>query len=282
MDMANDGRSDGILPALGGRLTPGTAGQEEAVSEDRVIAQDAHIEADAELNTEPEPKPPQVSLAAVERELARIAEMRRTDARNYWRDEALQQRERDLIGQRLRLQAGKAPATAEAITDEPEESELSGAEQRLAELNDDLADVREKQRTARGAQRDALDTRELELLQEIEETDLGRFLGADVAGDVRRMWGEQGGVLPRLNTFAGFATSLRESLGDEAEAFGSEFDGLPKSVRLAVFDHFSTDDAVGLSRRLDMVEHGLTGADLAAAQGFRAKWAEHLKRGLVR
>jgi hypothetical protein len=227
---------------------------------------------------------PAVTLASIEKELAKIAETRRTDSRSYWRDEALQQKERDLIGLQLKLQAGGNAETAETEGTEAtgEADEPSDAEAKLAALQDELAEVQAKRKDAKGAERDKLDARELVLLREFEVTSVGALLESDIAEPMIERWSGAGGTDDRINTLAGYAQSLYSSMTEpEAMAFAADLKALPVAVRVELYDAMSVEGGAGLTARREAVLGALSGAAKAAAESFWKKHGEAITRGLV-
>lgn len=82
-----------------GVATPEEVGRIYGLTPDEVVAL-----------AKPMPKAP--SRQEIEAELAEIAQRRRTDRRGYFKDEAIQARERELIEQREQLKAAPAPEKA--------------------------------------------------------------------------------------------------------------------------------------------------------------------------
>jgi hypothetical protein len=305
----SDVREDGFPGGLG-RLTPGTvdsAGNpidaqrsRAAPAKTEVDAIDAELDAeqaqreqrmrrlgftDAEISNqrgaagEPKSVP---SLTSVEKELAALAEMRKSGDRAYWNSEN-QAKELRLLEQVQAAKSGKAPSESEGETagEQDEDGEPTAADARLAKIDDELAALQEKRQGVKGAERDKLDARERELLGERETVDLGRFIGDDVATTMRDRWADQGGIEARLGVVAGMVRSLSESMSPaEVTEFGSSFDALPAKVRVAVLDQFSIDGG-SLSARRAAIEKSLTGADLAAVQKFWSRWSNAVQKGLV-
>jgi hypothetical protein len=158
---------------------------------------------------------------------------------------------------------------------------LSPAETKLAKLQEELAEIRSKARALKGAERDALEARERELLAEVEVAEAGLYVGEDVAPALVATWGQQGGVVHHVGVLAGMVRSISGALDDAGRgAFVADLEALPAAVRKLTYEQFSVAGG-SLKARLDAIEKGLTGADLAAAQAFRAKHGEALRRGLV-
>jgi hypothetical protein len=297
-------RDGSPLDGLGGRLDrwgPKPAPSEEA-KDTAAAGQDADAEIDAELDAEdaarvanmrrlgladPETaeKAPAATLASVEKELADVtARMKTARGAEF---NALDRRQLELIQTRLDLQAGKAPATdAEGETEAAEDStdegaaELSPAETKLAKLQEELAAIRELRKTdAKAFAKEATQSRERELIAEIETVELGTYVGADIAGEVRDAWSGQGGVAANLVNVTGLVKSLQAS--GVGEAFGTEFDALPTAARLAVMQHFGVAGG-SLSAKRAAVEKVLSGQDLAAVQRFWETWGAAVTKGLVR
>jgi hypothetical protein len=222
------------------------------------------------------------SRASIEAELAAIGKMRREDSRSYWKSEETQARERTLIAAQLRLQAGgNADAAAEGEGEQTGEAEPSAAEAKLNALQTELAEVQAKRKDAKGAERHKLDARELEILAEAQVIETGRYIGDDVAPELVQIWNKQGGVAHHVGVLAGMVQSINGALDDAGrDAFISDLEALPASVRNLTYQHFSVEGG-SLKARLDAIEQALSGADLAAAKAFRAKHGDMLHRALV-
>lgn len=116
---------------------------------------------DGELEAVTNPPKP-MTRARIERELAEISALRRAEPRAYWRDEAMQQKERDLLAAREKVKA--EPASAE--NQKPEG---------LDEIEAELEKIAQTRRNDPQAYRkdEALQARERELIEAREAANEG-------------------------------------------------------------------------------------------------------------
>jgi hypothetical protein len=162
----------------------------------------------AELQGEPATKPAAepTSRAAIESELAKIAALRRNDPNAYWRDERLQQRERELLGAREQLKA--EPATA---------SEEAGQPDALAEIEARLKAIRElRSSDPKLYWDDRTQAEEASLLQ-------AREVAKNAASADAHLRGTVDAVLGTVDDATGFESS-----------FNATFDGLSAAAQEAV------------------------------------------------
>jgi predicted transcriptional regulator len=231
----------------------------------------------------PQAAPAQASLQA---RLDEVRAMRTSRPKDYW-SAPIQEAERELIAAIERSKSGKvAPAKTEDAGEGSDpatgEAEPTATEAKLAELREELDQIAEARKADRKRYDERAQQRERELLAEIETVELGRFIGQDIASDVRETWGDQGGVEARLGVVAGMVRSLTESFTPEqTQAFGTEFDRLPAAARVQILDHFSVSDG-SLSARRAAIERSLSGTELSAVKAFWSKWGSAVEKGLVR
>jgi hypothetical protein len=221
---------------------------------------------------------PSATLADVEKELAELAALRKTDQRKYLSTET-QARELALIQLKQHIKAGKAPSVsaAEAIATK-EEAEPKAAEARLAAIDAELAELQDQRRNAKGGERDRLDAKERTLLQEATVVEVGGLLGADVAGDMTEYLSAHGGVGAGIKSLAG----LVNGAGAGIETWQA-FDAMSPKVRTTVMQHALAHNG-SLSRLDASIEKALSGSgsDLAAYKAWRDAHGEVIKAGLVR
>jgi hypothetical protein len=135
---------------------------------------------------------PKVTRQTVERELAEIAEHRRKDRRAYFKDEALQKRERDLLELREALKAGPAPAAQREASEPDDQSEGPGPAPELIAEWEAGAGVDFHLEVARSTASAALDALEeddaaaltdgFDALPPAAQTQITRFLAIDGGG----------------------------------------------------------------------------------------------------
>jgi hypothetical protein len=218
-----------------------------------------------------------VSLASVERELAEVtAKMKTARGAEY---NQLDKRQLELI-EALQAKSEMATPAQEPEADdgdgEEEPGETTAAESRLAKIDDELTAIAEKRATVKGAERDKLDERERELLQERMVFEVGTYIGEDVAGEMVGYLEAHGGVAEGMGVLAGLVK------GSEAGAeTWADFDAMPKGVRVVVMQHALAHN--GSMRRLEeSIEKALTGSDLQAYKAWRDRHGQTIRAGLVR
>jgi hypothetical protein len=219
------------------------------------------------------PAPEVASRASTEKQLADIRALRRSNPKMYWTD-AVQARELSLL-QALNgdgTTVAPPPKTAEPTTEQrQQQAEPESGDPKIAKLDDELAKVKEAQRTARGAELDRLEARELEIHSEIQRVEANAFLGEDAAPLILDRWNQAGGVEARFAALVGNIKAVRGMLGDQADAFAASLDGLPLAFRVNLMDHASVADG-DLIKQARAAMRGLEGSDLAKAQAWFEQW----------
>jgi hypothetical protein len=212
------------------------------------------------------------SRADIDKQLAALRSLRTSNPRAYWSD-SMQKRELSLLqalSDGAKVETTKAePATQQVTTEQQPEPEAGDAE--IAALDAELEKNREAQRTARGAELDRLEARELEIHAAIEAKEAAQFLGEDAAPLITERWREAGGVQVRFQALADNVKAVKGMLGDQAEAFAASLDALPLAVRVELLDNCSVADGNPI-KQAEAAMRGLSGADLAAAQAWLQRW----------
>jgi hypothetical protein len=158
-------------------------------------------------------KPRGPSLGQIEDELARISQKRRADLRGYFRDEAMQARELELLEAREKLKSGKRSPAAK--DDESAPAEIASASNTdLGKVEAELRQIAKLRREDRRAYNrdEALQARERELLTRQAELK------------------EAEGIRERAQ---GVADIVLASV-DDPDAFANGFDYLPSEARTAI------------------------------------------------
>jgi hypothetical protein len=220
-------RTGGPMKNLGGRLTPGNAGEmgqpaeqapaaapaaepAEAEAEDGVVTSarnavrqgimsveeaTAHYRLSAdEVEAIGKPAPsPRSRLQQVEAELRNLAELRKSDAKKYWGEE-VQARERELIGEQQRLKAGTTPQ-------KESDGEVEG-----------------------------------------DAPALVRSDGSDLAPELREAWEKQGGLQHHLGRAQSTAEAMMEAMSaEERGSFVQAFNALPEGAATAIYSFLAID-----------------------------------------
>jgi hypothetical protein len=177
------------------------------------------------------PKPP--SKASVERELAEISALRKADSRAYWKDEPLQQRERELLGMLEELKA--APAQAEGDDAAAEKAEPADE---LAQTQARLKEIRDARRANPRSVTEKMEAEELALIDRREILETG---AQAMPAELIEAWRLQGGLKFNMERARTAAEAMLADVGEGRDDLMQSIDSLPPGALSALYSHLALD-----------------------------------------
>jgi hypothetical protein len=215
-------------------------------------------------------QPTRSTLKAVEAELKKIGDMRRTDSRAYWKDEAVQIRERALIGELEKLKAG-APVANENEAEGDEAGGLVAGDG--SGLPDDLLKAWDAQGGREFHLKHAQDTVRT-MIDGLDDGEQAAFIeGFDnlPAGAVRSIY-EHLAIDP--------GGSVREASAGEMETFAAHGDACSEVVK--AWGRNAAQKYATAAARVDLMLGSMSEADAAKAEAWFRKLPAAQKASVVK